>query len=275
MSLPDGPSLLDGPVLLVGAGRMGQALIHGWRRSGALDPSRLIIVSPNEKPEVAAAVHAGARFNPPDAALAEAKTVVFCVKPFKRVEAAEALASKLAPDAVIISVIVGVQAEAISALFGGRRVARVLPTTGVARAEGVTAVFGTDAEALKRTHALFDPISATVDLPEEAMMDAAGAVSASGVAYVYAFAQALDDAAKAAGLPSEIARTLARATVTSAAGMMQETGVEPEVLIEQVASPAGTTRAALAVLRGEQGIEPLLRETVAAAIRRSKELAVS
>jgi pyrroline-5-carboxylate reductase len=268
-------SLPDGPVLLVGAGRMGQALIQGWRRSGALDPSRLIIVSPNEKPEVTAAVQAGARFNPPDAVLAEAKTVVFCVKPFKRIEAAEALIAKLAPDAVIVSVIVGVQAEAISALFGGRRVARVLPTTGVARAAGVTAVFGTDSEALARTHALFDPISATVDLPEEEMMDAAGAVSASGVAYVYAFAQALDDAARVAGLPPEIARTLARATVTSAAGMMEETGAEPEALIEQVASPAGTTRAALAVLRGEQGIEPLLRDTVAAAIRRSKELATS
>jgi pyrroline-5-carboxylate reductase len=136
-------------------------------------------------------------------------------------------------------------------------------------------MFGADAEALSRAHALFDPISATVDLPQEEMMDAAGAVSASGVAYVYAFAQALDEAAKSAGLPAEIARTLAHATVTSAAGMMEETGAEPEALIEQVASPAGTTRAALAVLRGEAGIEPLLRETVAAAIRRSKELAVS
>ena len=252
---------------------MGQALLQGWRRARALPFSQLMIRAPSAKPEVEVAIGAGAAFNPPDSALAAARTVVLCVKPYKLAEAVMAYGPHLHPEAVIISVLVGIKAADVSAQFGGRRVARVLPTTGVARAGGVTAAYGADPEALRRMHALFDPVSATVELDSEDRMDAAGAVSASGVAYVYAFVRALEEAALSAGLPAETARTLARSTVTSAAAYLDESGLEPDALIEQVASPAGTTRAALAVLLGDAGLTPLLRDTVAAAIRRSEELA--
>jgi len=261
------------PVLLIGAGRMGQALISGWRRAGALPLSGLMIRTPSPKPEADSAAARGALLNPSDEALAAVRTVVFCVKPQKRREVAALYDALLPKDAVIVSVLVGVKAEDVSRDFGGRRVARALPTTGVARAEGVTAVHAPDPEARARAHALFGPVSTLVDLEDEALMDAAGAVSASGAAYVYAFAQALERAGLAAGLPPEPARVLARATVTSAAAYMAEDGGDPQALIDQVASPGGTTRAALAVLQGEGGLEPLLREAVAAAVRRAGELA--
>ena len=101
-------------------------------------------------------------------------------------------------------------------------------------------------------------------------MDAAAATSGSAPAYLYAFVDALADAGRANGLPADAARVLARATVTSAAALLEATDAEPAELRRQVASPGGSTEAALRVL---MGLEPLLREAVAAAVRRAQELA--
>jgi pyrroline-5-carboxylate reductase len=261
------------PVLLIGCGRMGQALLSGWRRSAALPFDRLMIRIPSPKPEADAAAADGALLNPDDAALAAVKTVVLCVKPQKWREIAPAYDAALAADAVIVSVLVGVRAEALAEGFGGRKIARVLPTTGVARAEGVTSLYAPDPQAAAAARALFQPVSTVVELADEPLMDAAGAVSASGAAYVYAFVQALEAAGRAAGLPDQAARTLAQATTTSAAAYLAESGADPQALIDQVASPGGTTRAALAVLQGGGGLEPLLTEAVEAAVRRARELA--
>jgi pyrroline-5-carboxylate reductase len=142
----------------------------------------------------------------------------------------------------------------------------------VAAAHGVASIHAHDAEALARAHALFDPIATTVELEQEALLDAAVGVSGSGVAYVYAFVQALEAAGRTAGLPADAAEALARATVTSAAALLDDTGADPQTLIDQVASPGGTTRAALAVLNGDNALGALLRDTVAAAVKRSGEL---
>jgi pyrroline-5-carboxylate reductase len=261
------------PVLLIGAGRMGSALLAGWRRSGAFPFADLLIRAPNPGEACRHAEDHGARVNPSDAELARVRTVVLCVKPQKWREIAPLYDAALAEDAVIVSVLVGTRAADLQAGFGARRVARVLPTTGVARADGVTALFAPDPQAQRAARALFEPISSVVDLPAETLMDAAGAVSASAPAYLYAFVEALERAGESAGLPAEAARVLARRTITSAAALLGETGAEPAHLIAQVASPGGTTRAALGVLQGEAGLEPLLRDAVAAAVLRARELA--
>ncbi len=188
-------------------------------------------------------------------------------------EAAAAYGPLLSEDAVVVSVAVGVRLDDIEAAFGGRRTARVMPTTGVGVAKGVATVFARDAGARSRAHALFDPVSATVDITDEGLMDAAAATSASGPAYVYAFVEALAAAGVTAGLPREAAEELARATVISAAALLEESGESPEALRMQVASPGGTTEAALRVLAREDGLETLLRDAVAAAARRAEELA--
>jgi pyrroline-5-carboxylate reductase len=261
------------PVLLIGCGRMGSALLQGWRRSKALHFGDLMIRVRSSKPAADAAAAEGARLNPPDEALASARTVVLGVKPYAWREVAAAYEPLLAKDAVIVSLLVGTRADDLAQGFGGRRIARVLPTTGVARAGGVATVFAPDSEARGRAHALFDPVAVTPEVQDEGLMDAVGAVSGCGPAYLYAFIQALEDAGRAAGLPDDVARTLARATVTSASAYFAEGGREPGELIAEVASPAGTTEAALKVLRGEGGIGPLMRETVAAAVKRAEELA--
>lgn len=261
------------PILFLGAGRMGGALAEGWRRTGAFAAGDLQLRDPNPGPEALAAAEAGAALNPPDAELSKARTVVLAVKPQVWREAASTYAPLLARDAVIVSIAAGVRAADIAQAFDGRSVARVMPTTGVAIAQGTASIYAADESARARAHALFAPVATTVDLADEALMDAATAVSGSGPAYLYAFTEALESAGLEAGLPPDTAKALARATVTGAAALMKESGTEAAELRRQVTSPAGTTEAALKVLMGEGGLDPLLRRAVAAAAARAKELA--
>jgi pyrroline-5-carboxylate reductase len=201
--------------------------------------------------------------------------VLVAVKPQMWREAAKALEPHLARDAVIVSVAAGVRAADISAAFDGRPTARVMPITAVAVGQGAAAVFASDPRAGLAAHALFDPVAEVVDLDDEDLMDAVTAVCGSAPAYLYAFVEALEAAGEAEGLPPDAARTLARATVAGAAALMTRSGEEPADLRRQVTSPGGTTAAALQVLMGDHGLGPLLRQAVAAAARRSRELSKS
>jgi pyrroline-5-carboxylate reductase len=259
------------PILILGAGRMGGALIEGWRRACAAQPSQMIVRDPYLAPEAAQAF-AGAQVNPPDSALAEARTVLLAVKPQVWREVAAEVGPLLSPDAVIVSIAAGVRVADLSAAFGGRRAARVMPTTAVAIGKGVASIVAPDPDARARAHALFDPVGVCVDIEDEALMDVTVAVSGSAPAYLYAFIEALEAAGTAEGLPAEASRALVRSTLIGAAALMDRTGEDPAELRRQVTSPGGTTEAALKVLMGEHGLWPLAAEAVAAAVKRSKEL---
>lgn len=260
------------PILLLGAGRMGGALIEGWAAANAFRPQDLIIRDPHPGEAAMAAVARGARIDPDDADLGRAQTVILAVKPQTWREAAAEIAGKLASDAVIVSIAAGVAARDIAQAFGGRRVARVMPTTAAAIGQGAASVFADDAEARARAHALFAPVGVVVDLADEEMMHAATAISGSSPAYLYAFLEALEAAGVEAGFTREAAAELVRATLTGAAALLHRSGEDPAELRRQVTSPGGTTQAALEVLMGEHGLGPLARDAVAAAIRRSQEL---
>lgn len=257
------------PILLLGAGRMGGALIAGWRRANAFPVSQLMIRAPVLGPE---ALASGANLSPSREDRRAARTVVLAMKPQDLRAAAAEVAEDLAPDAVIVSVAAGVATAAISEVFGGRRVARVMPTTAAAIGQGTASVYSADAEARARAHALLAPVGAVIDLGDEDLMHAATAVSGSAPAYLYAFVEALQAAGEQLGLPADAARQLARATTAGAAALMSETGEDAAELRRQVTSPAGTTEAALKVLLGERGLGPLLKEAAAAAERRSRKL---
>jgi pyrroline-5-carboxylate reductase len=260
------------PILMLGAGRMGGAMLAGWRKAGAFAASDLMIRDPQPSPPALAASLDGAVLNPPDAELALARTVVLSVKPQMWREAAAEIAPWLAADAVIVSIAAGVRAGDIAKEFGGRCVARVMPTTAAAIGRGTASLYADDPAALARAHALFEPLGAVVDLDDEGLMHAATAVSGSAPAYLYAFIEALEGAGMVAGLSERDARRLARTTITGAAALLAESGEDPAELRRQVTSPGGTTQAAIDVLLGENGLHPLLRQAVAAAARRSKEL---
>ena len=199
------------PILMLGAGRMGGAILEGWRRAGAFPAAELMIVDPQPSEAALAAGQSGARLNPgQEADLAAAKTVVLCVKPQVWQEAAGQYSSWLAPDAVIISIAAGVRAADLSRAFGDRLVARVMPTTAAAIGQGTASLYADDPAALARARALFEPLGTVVELTDEVQMHAATAVSGSGPAYLYAFVEAPEAAAAGAGLPHHEAARLAR-----------------------------------------------------------------
>jgi len=257
------------PILLLGAGRMGGALLSGWKRAGAFSPDQLMIRDPAPSAEVRAS---GAQIDPDPAAMRRAQTVLLAVKPQISREVAAEVATHLAADAIVVSIAAGVASADIAAAFGGRRVARVMPTTAAAIGQGTASVFASDAEARARAHALFAPVGTVVDLADEDQMHAATAASGSAPAYLYAFVEALEAAGVSLGLAPDAARNLARATIAGAAALMETSGADAAELRRQVTSPGGTTEAALKVLMGEGGIEPLMKAAVAAAARRSREL---
>ncbi|HZC16409.1 MAG TPA: pyrroline-5-carboxylate reductase dimerization domain-containing protein, partial [Caulobacteraceae bacterium] len=145
-------------------------------------------------------------------------------------------------------------------------------TTGVAVGKGAVSIYSDDDGARAAAHALFDPVATTVDLANEALMDAAVAVSGSAPAYLYAFMEALAAAGVSHGLSPEASKALVRATMVGAAALLDRSGADPADLSRKVASPGGTTEAALKVLTGDGGLGPLLEAAVDAAARRSREL---
>ncbi|MBU2352558.1 MAG: NAD(P)-binding domain-containing protein, partial [Alphaproteobacteria bacterium] len=231
------------PVVLVGCGRLGSALVEGWMRAGPVTPADLIILTPSEKPVAEAARSQGARINPGIAALGEARAVVLAVKPAVWRAAVAPLAGRLASDAVVVSLMAGVSAAAVSGVLIAPT-ARVMPTTGVAQAQGVAAIWAAEAATRFAAGELFRAVAEVVDLPDEALMDAATATAGSAPAFVLAFVLALAEAGAARGLSPGAALALARGALRSAGAGAAE-GQALETLIARVASPGGTTRAGL------------------------------
>lgn len=266
-----------GPVLLIGAGRLGGALLDGWRDAGEPAPADLLVRARTVTLAARAAAGAGARLNPDDAALATVRTVVLAVKPYALEEAGAAYAPLLGPDAMIVSLLVGKRLGAVGAAFGGRPVARCMPTTAVAVRRGVTTLYAPDPRAAAAARALFAPVGEVVEIAEEEAMYAATAISGSAPGYLYAFVEALEAAGVEAGLEPGAAARLARGAIAGGAELMARSDVDPGELRRQVASPGGTTEAALRVLSGDDGAGPglseLLRGAVAANMARARELA--
>ncbi len=260
------------PLLLVGAGHMGGALIEGWIAGGAIAPIDLMIRDPNPGDVARKVGGSGATLNPPDAALAGARTVVLALKPQVWREGVRALAPHLAPETLVVSIMAGVTLADLAATFGDRPLARVMPNIAASIGQGVAAVYAATPGARALAQALFAPIATVVDLADEDLMHLATAVGGSGPAYLYAFTEALAAAAEAEGLESEAAASLARATVIGAAALMAQSSQTPGALRRQVTSPGGTTEAALSILTGGQGLGPLLARAVRLASERSRAL---
>lgn len=261
---------MKGPILVVGAGAMGGAMIAGWRRAGLL--AELIIRDPNPGPEALAAASAGARLNPPEPDLARARWVVLAVKPQVWRTGAAALAPLLAAEATVVSVVAGIAAKDLADVFPRQSIARAMPTLGVAIGQGSIAVWSAEPGLAEPLRSLFAPLGAVSRLDEEELMHAATAASGSAPAYLYAFIEALEGAAATAGLPAAEAQRMVRSTITGAAALLAASGDDPAALRRRVTSPGGTTEAALAELMGPKGLGPLLQRAVGAATARSREL---
>ncbi|WP_031238325.1 pyrroline-5-carboxylate reductase [Asticcacaulis sp. AC466] len=261
------------PILLVGAGALGSSILKGFRIAGHVAPSDMMILDLKPGDEAQAYAADGARLNPQPDVWIEAKTIILAVKPQGWHAVAQILNGNIADDAALISVMAGVTTAQLGQAFAGHPIARVMPTTGVATGKGVASLYGASDAALEAARGVFAPMAQTVEFSDEGQINSATAVSGSGPAYVYAFVRALEKAGKAAGLSTSHARDLARGTLISAARLLDETGEEPDALIKKVASPGGTTEAALNVLcKPGEGLDELIVASVEAARSRSESL---
>jgi pyrroline-5-carboxylate reductase len=268
-------SQFAGLVALIGAGKMGGALLDGWIGLG-LDPARIAVIEPEPSAPIAALAARGLNLNPDRQAL-RPEAIVLAVKPQTAPEVMAHVAALIAPTTLVVSIMAG-----RTLAFLGRElpreaaIIRAMPNTPAAIGRGVTvAVPNARVVPAQRqlAHALLGATGAVEWIADEGLMDAVTAVSGSGPAYVFLLAESLARAGEAAGLPADLAARLARATVAGAGELLHRSPLDASHLRQNVTSPGGTTAAALDVLMASGGIDELMERAIAAATRRSRELA--
>ncbi len=262
-----------GPVVLVGAGKMGLALARGWV-AGGLQPASLVLVDP--KP--GEATIAFAREN--DIRLLDSPigilthVMVLAVKPQVMAPVMEEVAPAVGMHTLVLSIAAGIPMGTIALALKTDRVVRAMPNTPAQVGKGITGAVGLKISDRDRAVAdsLLKAAGAVIWFDNEVRLDAVTAVSGSGPAYVFYLVETLAVAAMRQGLEPGQAMQLARDTVIGAAALMEADPQPVSVLRENVTSPKGTTAAALQVLMAPDGLEQLMDRAVLAARRRSEEL---
>jgi pyrroline-5-carboxylate reductase len=268
-------SLIDiGPVVLIGAGKMGLALVRSWLQAG-LVPNQLVLVDP--KPQDATISFAEERgirlLATPTGVLTQ--VLVLAVKPQVIGEVMAEVRASVGRQTLVVSIAAGIGIGRLSEGLGTGRIVRTMPNTPAQVGKGITgAVAGPEVTAADRDVAtrLIEAAGAVVWFAEESKLDAVTAVSGSGPAYVFHLVEALATAAEAQGLDPDQAMLLARQTVIGAAALLEADPAPAATLRQNVTSPKGTTEAALEVLMGAGALTGLIKQAVEAARRRSEEL---
>ena len=255
-------------LVMLGCGKMGSAMLAGWLKNG-VRAGAVHVIDPNPTEWLQGT---GAYINgnlPEDPAV-----VMLAVKPQFMADALPQVTQFT--NALVLSVAAGTPIRSFEQAFGqSTRIIRAMPNTPAAIGQGITAMVGnaatTDADK-DLAETLLAAIGQVVRLTHEDQIDAVTGVSGSGPAYVFYMIDCLAAAARAEGLPEDMAMALAKATVAGAGALATQAEEPPEQLRINVTSPNGTTQAGLEVLMGENGLAPLIRRTVQAASARSKEL---
>ena len=265
---------IHGTIALAGAGKMGGAMLTGWLAQG-LDAKHVVVIEPHPSPEISALTAKGIRLNPAAKDAGTVDTLVVAVKPQSFREAGAALKSFTGSSTLVVSIMAGMPIAALEQVCGGM-VVRAMPNTPAAIGRGITvAVAAKKVSAAQRAtaDALLRATGSVEWVDDESLMDAVTAVSGSGPAYVFLLAEELARAGVEAGLPAELATKLARETVAGSGELLHRSNLASATLRQNVTSPGGTTAAALEVLMGKDGLQPLMIRAIAAATQRSKDLA--
>jgi pyrroline-5-carboxylate reductase len=261
-----------GPVMLLGAGKMGVALARGWLDAG-LPPTNLLVVDPTPgdaakelAEDYGLTLNSSARGIHPN-------VLVLAVKPQIIDGVLASLSHVIGPNTLAVSIAAGIDIARLSRGLGMGRVVRTMPNTPAQIGKGITgAVAGPDVSDQDRdvANSLLSAAGPVVWFDDEPNLDIVTAISGSGPAYVFHLVEALAAAGKKMGLPDATADLLARQTVIGSAALLEADPASPAVLRKNVTSPNGTTAAGLAVLMDE--LTPLIERTTEAARQRSEEL---
>ena len=265
-----------GPLLLVGCGKMGGALLTGWLARGVA-AAAVTVAEPHPAPGSVpdgVTVVPGLDNVPGDMAPA---VVVLAVKP-QQMDAVVALCRPFArPGTVFLSIAAGKDIAYYTRGLGAvAAIVRAMPNTPAAVGRGMSVLCANaaaDAAQRQVCEALLAAVGEVAWIEDESLLDAVTAVSGGGPAYVFLLIECLAEAGVEAGLPADLAMRLARTTVAGAGELVHRASEPASRLRENVTSPGGTTLEALKILMAADGLQPLLTRAIAAATRRGRELA--
>ncbi|MCH7486371.1 MAG: pyrroline-5-carboxylate reductase [Proteobacteria bacterium] len=262
-------------LVLVGCGKMGGALLGGWLERG-MEAGDISVVEPDAaiartlREDLGVAV-----FADPGDLDSEVETVVFAVKP----QVMEDVVPAYRPfaQAVFLSIAAGTTTGVLRGYLGAdAAIVRAMPNTPAAIGRGITAAMASgpvSEEQRQRCNDLLEAVGEVAWIDDEDLFDAVTALSGGGPAYVFLLAECMAQGGVEAGLPEDLARRLANATVAGSGELMGRSSESPETLRRNVSSPGGTTVEALQVLMGSEGLQPLISRAIAAAARRSRRMA--
>lgn len=263
------------PLVLVGAGNMGGAMLNGWLDAGT-DPAAILVIDPKPSEAMAARLaSAGVRCESSAPEGVTAGILMLAVKPQIMDAVIDGVTGLVGPATVSLSVAAGKTLAYFEQRLGGA-VVRSIPNTPAMVGRGITGAVANaavSAEARDEIEKLLSVCGPVEWVEDEALIDAITAVSGSGPAYVFYLVECMAEAGRKCGLPADLAMRLARATVTGAGELMHRSPDAAATLRQNVTSPNGTTAAALSVLMAEDALQPLFDRALRAAADRSRELA--
>ncbi|MBO0774748.1 MAG: pyrroline-5-carboxylate reductase [Actinobacteria bacterium] len=258
---------------ILGAGKMGEALLSGLLRAGRSPSGLLAVVRRAERGDYLRQAY-GITVTGVAEVAKSADTLVLTVKPQDMMTLLDEIAPHLPPGRLVISVAAGITTGVIEDRLGGEvPVVRVMSNTPVLVDEAMSVISAgayAGEEHLARAEELLRPVGKVLRIPES-QQDAATALSGSGPAYVYFLVEAMVDSGILLGMPRGTALEMVIQAVYGAATMLRDTGEHPVILREAVTSPAGTTIAAIRELE-RHGVRAAFLEAIEAARDRGAEL---
>lgn len=258
-------------IALLGCGNMAGAILRGWLNAGAV-ASAFTVIDPHAKDLPDGVRHVGAV---DDLAGETFPAVMLGIKPQMLAEVAPTAARLMAPDALVISMLAGIECAALARLFPDTRPLRIMPNLAAALNASPVGLYSdaVDGDARAAITPWFDALGSAVWLPQESDMALFTALGGSGPAYLYRFIDALSVAAVRLGMDETTAKATAMATIEGAAKLAAAASDSPGVLADRVASPGGSTREGMNVLDHDDALIRLLEATLAAA--RDRNIALS
>lgn len=259
------------PLLLVGCGRMGGALLAGWNTDG-LSPSLIVDPGPvgggtGDHRVVQDAAELPHDFRP--------SAVILAVKP-QLADAAMAAIADRVDGSVVLSIMAGRRLAGLrQALPAASGIVRAMPNMPASIGRGISVALAepvVDAASRALCDRLLRAVGSVGWIEDETLLDPVTAVSGSGPAYVFLLAELLETAARSHGLPPALARQLARETISGAGAMLAASSEDAADLRRAVTSPGGTTQAALSVLMADPAWPRSVQDAVQAATDRSRTL---
>lgn len=255
---------------LIGCGNMAGAMLRRWIDTGAVRPDAVDVVNRQDRdlPDGVRQARTLPDAPPPD-------LVMLGVKPQQLGDISASFGAAIGRAPVLVSILAGVTEATLAQRLPGPAVVRAMPNLPVALGAGVVALYAGAAPSAARdaAAALMEPLGLVEWIDREALFDAVTALEGCGPAFLFRFIDSLAKAGEALGVPADQAARMALATVEGAARMAAAADESPAVLADRVASPGGSTRQGLNVLDHDGALDRLMRETLAAAERRGREMA--